>query len=94
MRQIFNLVAVVIDKRKLNDRCNIPAAHPYHLALGSGLECICRLLKGAGQDDSLTYVVCEARGAKEDAGLELEFRRICDGASSESGQPGGRGAGR
>lgn len=76
----FQLVAVVIDKRKLKDRYRHPA-HPYHLALEFGLERIYRLLQAAGQDDALTYVVCEARGAKEDAELELEFRRIRDGAN-------------
>jgi hypothetical protein len=76
----FQLVAVVIDKRKLKDRHNQPT-HPYHLALEFGLECIYRLLQDAGQDDTLTYIVCEARGAKEDAELELEFRRISDGAN-------------
>lgn len=76
----FQLVAVVIDKRKLKDRYAQPA-HPYHLALEFGLERIYRLLKDAGQDDALTYLVCEARGPKEDAELELEFRRIRDGAN-------------
>lgn len=76
----FQLVAVVIDKRKLKDRYARPA-HPYHLALEFGLERIYRLLKDAGQDDALTYLVCEARGPKEDAELELEFRRIRDGAN-------------
>ncbi len=76
----FQLVAVVIDKRKLKDRYRHPA-HPYHLALGFGLERIYRLLQAAGQGDALTFVVCEARGAKEDAELELEFRRIRDGAN-------------
>ncbi len=76
----FQLVAVVIDKRRLKDRYSKPG-HPYHLALEFGLERIYRLLKDAGQDDALTYVVCEARGAKEDAELELEFRRIRDGAN-------------
>lgn len=76
----FQLVAVVIDKRKLKDRYAQPA-HPYHLALEFGLERIYRLLKDAWQDDALTYLVCEARGPKEDAELELEFRRIRDGAN-------------
>jgi hypothetical protein len=74
----FQLVAVVIDKRKLKDQYLQPA-HPYHLALEFGLERIYRLLKEAGQDDALTYLVCEARGSKEDTELELEFRRICGG---------------
>lgn len=76
----FQLVAVVIDKRRLKERYTRPA-HPYHLALEFGLERIYRLLQEAGQDDALTYVVCEARGPKEDAELELEFRRIRDGAN-------------
>jgi hypothetical protein len=79
-RADFQLIAVVIDKRQLKDRYNTPA-HPYHLALQFGLERIYRLVKQAGQQDALTYVVCEARGAKEDAEMELEFRRICDGAN-------------
>lgn len=35
-----------------------------------------------GKEDRLTYLVCEARGAREDAELELEFRRIRDGSNS------------
>lgn len=76
----FQLVAVVIDKRKLKDRYHSPT-HPYHLALELGLERVYRLLKGVGQDGARTCIVCEARGPKEDAELELEFRRICDGAN-------------
>jgi hypothetical protein len=74
----FQLVAVVIDKHRLKDRYSQPA-HPYYLALLFGLERIHRLLLLAGQGDALTYLVCEARGAKEDKELELEFRRIRDG---------------
>lgn len=76
----FQLVAVVIDKRKLKDRYTRPT-HPYHLALEFGLERIDRFLSDSGQQQALTYIVCEARGAKEDAELELEFRRIRDGAN-------------
>lgn len=76
----FKLVAVVIDKHKLKLRYMNPD-HPYHLAMGFGLERIYRFLKGAGQPDRLTHLVCEARGAKEDAELELEFRRIRDGSN-------------
>ncbi len=79
-RASFQVVAVVIDKRRLKDRYSQPA-HPYHLALEFGLERIYRLLKGVSQDEMLTYIVCEARGAREDAELELEFRRIRDGAN-------------
>lgn len=74
----FKLVAVVIDKHKLKTRYSTPE-HPYHLAMGFGLERIYRYMKALGQGDRLVYLVCEARGAKEDAELELEFRRIRDG---------------
>lgn len=74
----FRLVAVVIDKRKLKAKYANPE-HPYHLAMEFGLERIYRYIKNAGQDNRLTHLVCEARGAKEDAELELEFRRIRDG---------------
>lgn len=74
----FKLVAVVIDKHKLKARYLTPG-HPYHLAMEFGLERIYRFLKSVGQADRMTYLVCEARGAKEDAELELEFRRIRDG---------------
>jgi hypothetical protein len=74
----FQLVAVVIDKRGLKDRYAKPV-HPYHLALGFGLERIDRLLNEQGQGDALTHLVCEARGAKEDAQLREAFQRIRDG---------------
>jgi len=76
----FKLVAVVIDKYKLKSRYSNPG-HPYHLAMEFGLERIYRFLQSVGQTDRMTYLVCEARGAKEDKELELEFRRICDGAN-------------
>lgn len=71
----FQLVAVVIDKWRLKERYLKPT-HPYHLALEFGLERIYRLLQLYGQTNALTHIVCEARGAKEDKELELEFRRI------------------
>lgn len=76
----FSLVAVVIDKHRLKEQYASPG-HPYHLAMEFGLEHIHRFLQLRGQDDRLTYLVCEARGAKEDAELELEFRRIRDGSN-------------
>jgi len=76
----FTLIAVVIDKRRLASKYVNPA-HPYHLAMEFGLERIYRLLHGHEQDNRTTHIVCEARGSKEDAELELEFRRIRDGAN-------------
>lgn len=74
----FKLVAVVIDKHKLKARYASPV-HPYHLAMGFGLERIYLHLKNVGQANRLTHLVSEARGSKEDAELELEFRRMRDG---------------
>lgn len=74
----FTLLAVLIDKRKLKSRYVNPA-HPYHLAMEFGLERLYRFVKEKKQENNLTYLVCESRGAKEDKQLELEFRRICDG---------------
>ena len=76
----FILICSVIDKSRLlthggaND-------HPYHLALGFCLETLYELLVEKDQDDALTHVVVECRGKREDAELELEFRRICDGSN-------------
>jgi len=74
----FTLLAVLIDKRKLTSTYVKPA-HPYHLAMKFGLERLYFFLKEKKQENNLTYLVCESRGAKEDKQLELEFRRICDG---------------
>ena len=74
----MTLVAVVIDKVKHNARYVEPF-NPYDLALQFGLERVFEMLSGEGQEERLTQVICEARGKKEDAALELEFRRVCDG---------------
>ena len=34
-----------------------------------------------GQQDLMSHVLVECRGRREDVELELEFRRICDGAN-------------
>lgn len=79
----FYLVAVVIDKRKLKER-QINLVHPYHLALEFGLERIYEIIQSQGQNQRLTHIICEARGAKEDKELELEFRRLRDGDNYSS----------
>ncbi|HGM8044580.1 TPA: DUF3800 domain-containing protein, partial [Pseudomonas aeruginosa] len=38
-----------------------------------------RHLNDLGQAETTTYFIFEARGYKEDAELELAFRRVCDG---------------
>jgi hypothetical protein len=76
----LEIVAVIIDKKKHRARYAHPA-YPYHLAFEFGLERLYRLMRAHGQDGRTTHIVCEARGAKEDVELELEFRRIRDGAN-------------
>lgn len=76
----FTLIAVVIDKAK-HARRYVRPEHPYHLAFQFGLERLNRFLQSKGQAGRTTFVVCEARGAKEDAELELEFRRLRDGSN-------------
>ncbi len=77
----FQLVAVVIRKLEFAQQYALPA-NPYGIALEFGLERIYRELSSRGQADKLTHVIVEKRGEKEDAQLELAFRRICDGANA------------
>jgi len=76
----FILISCVIDKSSLRNRGGTPD-NPYHLALGFCLETLYELMQEKNQDGALTHVVVERRGKKEDNELELEFRRICDGAN-------------
>jgi len=73
----FTLIPIVIDKRALNEP-DQPPSNIYHLAMRFGLEQLYHVLQKLGQADRITYVIFEARGRKEDADLELEFRRVCD----------------
>ena len=74
----FILISCVVDKVRLsrNEGAN---SNPYHIALGVCLEALREFLAEKKQDDFKTHVLVECRGKKEDAELELEFRRICDG---------------
>ena len=74
----FLLFSIVIDKRKLITKYSKPT-HPYYLAMEFGLERLFRFLKQQNQDDRVTYLIFESRGAKEDKELELQFRRVRDG---------------
>jgi hypothetical protein len=74
----MTIVSVVIDKTKHKAKYTNPE-HPYHLAMQFGLERIYDFLHTHDQHESTVHVVFEARGAKEDRDLELEFRRVCDG---------------
>ena len=73
------IIAVVIDKNALKSKYAYPY-EPYTLAMTYGLERLWDFLRAHQvADDQITYVVCEARGKKEDSDLELAFRRICSG---------------
>ena len=76
----FTLIAAVIRKADLGQQYHAPE-NPYSIAMEFGLERLFKHLEGLGQADNLTHVVVERRGKREDAELELEFRRVCDGAN-------------
>ncbi|TLX61713.1 DUF3800 domain-containing protein [Stutzerimonas nosocomialis] len=71
----FILIGCVIDKLRLRER----SSNPYHLALGFCLETLYEFVEEKQQHQPTTHVVVECRGKREDAELELEFRRICAG---------------
>ena len=73
----FILISAVIDKRSLSKQ--EAAANAYHVALGLCMETLYEFLEEKGEQALKTHIVVECRGQKEDAELELEFRRICDG---------------
>jgi len=77
----FVLIACVIDKPAFKTRGEVAVDNPYHYALRYGLEQLAGFIDEKGQSDRDTHVVVECRGKKEDRDLELEFRRICDGAN-------------
>jgi hypothetical protein len=77
----FTLIAGVIHKVRLKERYIRPA-NPYSIALKFCLERTYALLRRYGQQDLETPFLVECRGKREDSELELEFRRLCDGASS------------
>ena len=74
----FSLICSVIRKESLKQKYTNPG-NPYHIALGFGLERVHYYLQGRGASTAKTHVIVERRGRKEDAELELEFRRVCDG---------------
>lgn len=78
----FILISCVIDKlayQPLPDEVE----NPYHVALGHCLETLADLLDEKGQSGRRTHLIVEARGKKEDAELELEFRRLCSGENGK-----------
>lgn len=77
----FLLVAAAIRKLEFTRQYALPA-NPYDLSLEFGLERMFRELQARGDAERVTHIIVEKRGDKEDAQLELAFRRICDGANA------------
>lgn len=71
----MTIVANVIRKDLHLARYASPA-NPYLLAMEFGLEHVARFLEDHCQQGRTTFVVFECRGRKEDAEVELEFRRV------------------
>lgn len=76
----FSLICTVIRKEALKQKYFDPD-NPYHIALGFGLERVHYYLQRQGTGQARTHVIVEKRGRREDAELELEFRRVCDGSN-------------
>jgi hypothetical protein len=75
------LIAVVIDKSKMIEDYRNPA-NPYEYALEAGLERVFMHLDSLEQTRGNTPIVVETRGKREDAELELAFRRVIDGGNA------------
>lgn len=76
----FTLVAAIIDKRWLTRQYAQPN-NPYEIALTFCMERVFSHLQGLGQHQASTPMVVECRGRKEDADLELSFRRTAQGGN-------------
>jgi len=71
----MTIFASVIDKERHRAKYANPW-NPYEIALHFCMEQLYRMLSVESQHGKTVHVVFESRGAKEDAALELEFRRI------------------
>lgn len=70
----FCLVTAIIDKRRLTRHSAQPDS-PYEIALAFCMERVFSHLRSLQQHQAVTPMVVECRGRKEDADLELSFRR-------------------
>lgn len=76
----FTVIATAIHKERLDAQYGFPDS-PYDLALRFCLERLQYFLTENGEGGRMVHVVFERRGKREDEALELEFRRVCDGAN-------------
>ena len=77
----FGLYSSIIDKTKLKERYKNPY-NPYEIALLFCMEKVLVRMCRYNQHKKLIHVIFESRGKKEDAQLELEFRRISSNQSN------------
>jgi hypothetical protein len=82
----FTVIAAAINKIDHVRRYAYPA-NPYSIAMAFCTERLQRFLEERGQMEPATFLLVEGRGHREDAGLELEFRRICDGENAYGPMP-------
>lgn len=73
----FKVVACVIEKFKFRNTGYVNDSL-YRVAMEFGLERVFYEIQNRGQVGRKTFVIFESRGKKEDAELELEFRRLMD----------------
>jgi hypothetical protein len=79
----FITISCSINKKKLFENGLEIGDNLYHVALGFCLESLFELMTEKKQESRTTHVIFESRGKREDKDLELEFRRICDGANAK-----------
>ena len=72
----FGVIATVIEKSRLSQQV---VSEPYELALRLCMEQAHAFLESHGQGASITHIILEGRGRKEDADLLRVFQRIADG---------------
>jgi len=80
------IIAAAIDKNRHVRQYRDPA-FPYEIALVFCMERLQRWLQEQRQADRRTFLMVECRGHREDAELELEFRRIADGRNAIGAMP-------
>jgi hypothetical protein len=76
----FTLVCTVI-RKDLHRQRYVSPLNPYNIAMEFGLERVFGYLRDMRAHVDKTHIVVECRGRREDNDLELEFRRVCDGAN-------------
>ena len=71
----MQVIASVIDKNRHREKYSDPW-NPYQVAMHFCMEKLCGRMVASGETGKLHHVLFESRGDKEDASLELEFRRV------------------